>query len=655
MKTDLTITRWLTGLAFSIISLSTSTAFAQGTAFTYQGRLNSSGSPANGLYDFRFKLYSDPLGNTQVGASYLTNAIPVATGLFITTIDFGAGIFSGSNYWLEVDVRTNNAGSYTVLSPLQAVTPTPYAIMANNASNLLGTLPAAQLSAGTANINITGSAAMAVNGVVTTGAYADPGWITSLAGGKITGNIGGNAAGFTGNLAGDVTGPQSATAISSGAVTADKLANDAASLAKVSGGAMANSGGNVGIGKANPATALDVNGTVTATAFSGGGTITWQTVSGTSQQALPNTGYIVNNSAQVTITLPTSPNVGDIVRVSGMGSGGWKLAQNSGQSVLVGNVAAVSVGATWTPQGPSGVWNGVASSADGSKLVAAMWGGQIYTSADSGATWTPHDSSRNWRSPASSADGTKLVALVANGQVYTSADSGLTWAPHGPSTNWSSVASSGDGVKLVAAVYGGQIYTSTDSGTNWTARDSSRNWEQVASSSDGTKLVAVVASANSQIYTSADSGVTWMPHGPSSGFFGVGVASSADGTRLVAPNYVGIYTTNGIYTSTDSGINWTSHGTSTNWDVVASSADGTKLLAARSNANQPFYISTDSGASWATCGPSAFWDGLALSADGTKLVAVAQNVPIYTCKPALTSPSSITTVGAGFLCGGQSA
>ena len=41
-----------------------STAFAQGigTAFTYQGRLNASGQPANGLYDLRFRLATDALG-----------------------------------------------------------------------------------------------------------------------------------------------------------------------------------------------------------------------------------------------------------------------------------------------------------------------------------------------------------------------------------------------------------------------------------------------------------------------------------------------------------------------------------------------------------------------------------------------------------------
>src|SRR5215469_6750686 len=87
-------------------------AFAQGTAFTYQGRLNDNGGPANGTYDFRFRLAVDPLANNYIGSSYSTNGLPVANGLFSATMDFGPGIFTGSNYWLEVDVRTNGTSGY---------------------------------------------------------------------------------------------------------------------------------------------------------------------------------------------------------------------------------------------------------------------------------------------------------------------------------------------------------------------------------------------------------------------------------------------------------------------------------------------------------------------------------------------------------------
>lgn len=71
---------------------------------------------------------------------------------------------------------------------------------------------------------------------------------------------------------------------------------------------------------------------------------------------------------------------------------------------------------------------------------------------------------------ASSADGSKLVALDYVGLIYTSTDSGVTWIPHDSARVWSSVATSADGSKLVAAVYGGQIYTSIDSGVSWTPR-----------------------------------------------------------------------------------------------------------------------------------------------------------------------------------------
>src|SRR5436189_6023085 len=95
-------------------------ASAQGTAFTYQGRLNNNASPANGTYDFRFRLAADPLGNVFLGSPYVTNGIGVSNGLFTSPVDFGPGMFTGSNYWLEVGVRTNGAGGYTTLIPLQA-------------------------------------------------------------------------------------------------------------------------------------------------------------------------------------------------------------------------------------------------------------------------------------------------------------------------------------------------------------------------------------------------------------------------------------------------------------------------------------------------------------------------------------------------------
>jgi hypothetical protein len=120
---------------------------------------------------------------------------------------------------------------------------------------------------------------------------------------------------------------------------------------------------------------------------------------------------------------------------------------------------------TWTlTSAPNTCWYSVASSSDGTKLVAVVYDGGIYTSTDSGASWTQTSApspSPGWLFVASSSDGIKLVAVVDGGGIYASTNSGTTWALTSAPTNqsWLSVASSFDGIKLVAVDYCGGIYT----------------------------------------------------------------------------------------------------------------------------------------------------------------------------------------------------
>lgn len=95
------------------------------------------------------------------------------------------------------------------------------------------------------------------------------------------------------------------------------------------------------------------------------------------------------------------------------------------------------------------------------------------------------------------------------------------------------------------------------------------------------------------------------------------VASSADGTELVAGDSSGHYQ---IYVSTSSGVTWRTYGPIASWRGIGSSADGTKLAAASYFGH--IYVSTNSGASWtATTAPSYTWRSMTSSADGTKLAA----------------------------------
>jgi hypothetical protein len=70
---------------------------------------------------------------------------------------------------------------------------------------------------------------------------------------------------------------------------------------------------------------------------------------------------------------------------------------------------------------PAARWKSIACSTNGSAVVAVIEGGQVYTSADAGRSWTPRDSSRSWAAVASSADGTRVVASEAggSGQIYS--------------------------------------------------------------------------------------------------------------------------------------------------------------------------------------------------------------------------------------------
>src|ERR1039457_2639148 len=109
---------------------------------------------------------------------------------------------------------------------------------------------------------------------------------------------------------------------------------------------------------------------------------------------------------------------------------------------------------------------------EGSNLVAAVYQdlnsnpGFIYVSTNSGRIWKSTSAPSNfWACVASSADGTKLVAVDSgrgDGLIYASTNSGKTWNPtSAPGNFWSSVASSMDGTKLASADSGygdGLIY-----------------------------------------------------------------------------------------------------------------------------------------------------------------------------------------------------
>lgn len=135
----------------TLLLLAASPALAQGTAFTYNGRLNHNGAAANGAHDLRFTLYDADAAGVAVGGPLSVSPVEVANGLFTVRIDFGVNTFTGPARWLQVEVRPMGGADYTVLSPRQEVTSSPYAIRAQTAGSVAsGTVTAGQLNTGLA-------------------------------------------------------------------------------------------------------------------------------------------------------------------------------------------------------------------------------------------------------------------------------------------------------------------------------------------------------------------------------------------------------------------------------------------------------------------------------------------------------------------------
>lgn len=346
--------------------------------------------------------------------------------------------------------------------------------------------------------------------------------------------------------------------------------------------------------------------------------------------------------------------------------------------LVIGGLSPKAPAQTWMlTSAPTNTWGTVASSADGTRLIAAgkydpiyifTNSGPLYLSTNSGLTWSTNNSPvstvSSWGAVASSADGSRLFAASVGQLFYISTNGGASWSSnnsfsagwYGFRGSWSSVACSTDGMTLAAScgdVLTILIFASSNSAAtctvypNFAVPDAGGAVEPggVALSGDGTQMIATYADYWGGIYQdlelgiSSDSGLIWSWNWYGFPFLSV-FAWPANGSNLVAAAILG-NPTSPVYSSTNGGLSFSATGSpADNWVAVASSADGTRLAAAALSG--AIYTSTNAGTSWLSNNvPALNWYSLASSADGTRIVAASsQGIYISQPPPALSVTSS---------------
>lgn len=86
---------------------------------------------------------------------------------------------------------------------------------------------------------------------------------------------------------------------------------------------------------------INQSGSTITISISGSG-FSWTQVTGTSATMVTNNGYQANNTALVTLALPTVSSFGDIIHIAGYGTGLWQISQAAGQEIIIGSASSTS-------------------------------------------------------------------------------------------------------------------------------------------------------------------------------------------------------------------------------------------------------------------------------------------------------------------------
>lgn len=321
-------------------SLTTSGAFA--STFTMTGVTNVT-FPTSGTLA--------TTAGTVSSVSGTTNRI-TSTGGTTPVIDISASYVGQSSI---TTLGTITTGVWTGTNIALANGGTNATLTASNGGIVFSSASALGILSGTAT----------ASQVLLSGANTTPAWSVAVfpsaiaSGGKIMrsdGSTGWTAAGFT--MAASFAANTIVFAASSNNLSGLATANSSSLVTNSTGvpawsGAMTNGQIILGSTGATPTAATLTAGTgisitngagSVTVASTGLGSVVWNDVSGTTQSAAVNQGYIISNASQTTVSIPATAAEGSVFSVAGKGAAGWILQMNTGQTCHFGNAATSSAG-----------------------------------------------------------------------------------------------------------------------------------------------------------------------------------------------------------------------------------------------------------------------------------------------------------------------
>jgi hypothetical protein len=352
-----------------------SDAFAQSpTAFTYQGELQNSGSPASGLHDVRFRLYDAASAGTQLGATLCVDNVSLVNGRFLVQLDFGSQ-FASPGRFLELDVRAdtgaacNGSVGFVTLGPRQAITSVPAASFAQTAATATTAASATTATTASNASNLNGQPASFYQAASNlTGLLADARLSTNVprlnAANTFTSGV--SAPTFTGALNGNASSATTATTASNATNLNGQPASFYTDASSIAAGTLADARLSTNIPRLNAASA-----TFTGNLFSNGsGSFGTGLQSGGTGVAAVNPNAVLAGAQLIWLADQAT------LRVTGAGTGvtnGLVIGTaGSTTAMKLSNVGDLGVGTT-TPEARLHVLDGSAGTLTASTSSSAVF------------------------------------------------------------------------------------------------------------------------------------------------------------------------------------------------------------------------------------------------------------------------------------------